>query len=47
MPAEIRKFLTAASAEVESIEAIPKIAIDISPSNRNTRNQTQKKSIRI
>jgi hypothetical protein len=47
MPAEIRKFLTAASAEVESIEAIPKTAIDISPSNRNARNQTQNKSIRI
>jgi len=47
MPAEIRKFLTAASAKVELIETIPKIAIDISPSNRNTRTQTQNKSIRI
>jgi hypothetical protein len=47
MPAEIRKFLAAARAEVGSIEAIPKIAIDISPSNRNTRTQTRNKSIRI
>jgi Nucleotidyl transferase AbiEii toxin, Type IV TA system len=47
MPAEIREFLTTASARVESIETIPKIAIDISASNRNTRAQTQNKSIRI
>jgi Nucleotidyl transferase AbiEii toxin, Type IV TA system len=47
MPVEIREFLTAASANVESIETIPKIAIEISPSNRNKRTQTQNKSIRI
>jgi hypothetical protein len=47
MPAEIREFLTTASAKVESVEAIPKIAIDITPSNRNTRAQKQNQSIRI
>ncbi len=45
MPVEIREFLTTASANVESIETIPKIAIDISPSNRNK--HTQNRSIRI
>ena len=44
MPAEIREFLTTASAKVESIETIPKIAPGISPSNRNTRGQTQIKN---
>jgi hypothetical protein len=38
---EIREFLTAASAKVESIETISKIAPGISPSNHNTRIQTQ------
>jgi hypothetical protein len=47
MPVEIREFLTTASANVESIETIPKIAIDISPANLNKRTQTQNKSIRI
>ncbi len=47
MPADIREYLTTASANVESIETIPKIAIDISPLNRNTRAQTQNKGIQI
>jgi len=47
MPVEIREFLTAASAKVESVETISKIAPVISPSNRNTRVQTQSKGIQI
>jgi hypothetical protein len=47
MPADVREHLTAASAKVESIDTIPKIAIEISPSNPNKRTQTQDKSIRI
>jgi hypothetical protein len=47
MPVEIREFLTATSAKVESIETISKIAAGISPSNRNRRVQTQSKSIQI
>jgi hypothetical protein len=47
MPVEIREFLTAASAKVESVETISKIAPGISPSNRNTRVQTQNKGIQI
>jgi hypothetical protein len=47
VPADIREFLTTASATVQSVETIPKIAIDVSPSNRNTRAQTQNKGIQI
>lgn len=47
MPVEIREFLTAASAKVESVETISKIAPGISPSSRNPRVQTQGKSIQI
>jgi Nucleotidyl transferase AbiEii toxin, Type IV TA system len=47
MPVEIREFLTTASAKVESIETISKIAPGISPSNRNRRVQTRSKGIQI
>jgi Nucleotidyl transferase AbiEii toxin, Type IV TA system len=47
VPTDIREFLTTASATVQSVETIPKIAIDVSPSNRNTRAQTQNKGIQI
>lgn len=47
VPVETREFLTAESAGAESIRVIPKIAHDISASNRNIRNQSQRKGIGI
>ena len=44
---DVREFLTAASAKVESVAAISKVAPGISPSNRYRRVQTQSKGIKI